>query len=78
MDLVRRADVRGDLAWVTAPTLVVSTTADPLVSPRLHEELAAGIAGARLARIDTGHLPFAERPEEWLGLITGFLAEYSA
>jgi pimeloyl-ACP methyl ester carboxylesterase len=55
----------------------VSTTADPLVSPHLHEELAAGIAGARLARIGTGHLPFAERPEEWLGLITGFLAEHS-
>ena len=78
VDLVRRADVRGDLAWVTAPTLVVSTTADPLVSPHLHEELAAGIAGARLARIDTGHLPFAERPVEWLGLITKFLAEHSA
>ncbi|ACU77474.1 alpha/beta hydrolase fold protein [Catenulispora acidiphila DSM 44928] len=77
VDLVRRVDVRADLAWVTAPTLVVSTTADPLVSPHLHEELAAGIAGARLARIDTGHLPFAERPEEWLGLITGFLAEHS-
>ena len=78
VDLVRRADVRGDLPWVTAPTLVVSTTADPLVWPHLHEELAAGIAGARLARIDTGHLPFAERPAEWLGLITGFLAEHSA
>ena len=78
VDLVRRADVRGDLAWVTAPTLVISTTGDPLVSPRLHEELAALIPRARLARIDTGHLPFAERPEEWLGLITGFLAEHAA
>jgi pimeloyl-ACP methyl ester carboxylesterase len=77
VDLVRRADVRGDLTWVTAPTLVVSTTADPLVSPHLHEELAAGIAGARLARIATGHLPFAERPGEWLGLMTGFLAEHA-
>lgn len=78
VDLVRRADVRGDLAFVRAPTLVVSTTGDPLVSPRLHEELAALIPRARLARIDTGHLPFAERPEEWLGLITGFLDEHSA
>jgi pimeloyl-ACP methyl ester carboxylesterase len=78
VDLVRRADVRADLTWITAPTLVVSTTGDPLVSPHLHEELAARIPGARLARIATGHLPFAERPEEWLGLITGFLAEYGA
>lgn len=78
VDLVRRADVRRDLATITAPTLVISTTADPLVAPRLHEELAAQIPGARLARIDTGHLPFAERPAEWLELITTFLAEHSA
>lgn len=78
VDLVRRVDVRGDLTWITAPTLVISTTADPLVSPHLHEELAAKIPGARLARIATGHLPFAERPAEWLGLITGFLAEHAA
>jgi pimeloyl-ACP methyl ester carboxylesterase len=78
VDLVRRADVRRDLAAITAPTLVISTTADPLVSPRLHEELAEKIPGARLARIDTGHLPFAERPAEWLALITRFLAEHSA
>jgi pimeloyl-ACP methyl ester carboxylesterase len=78
VDLVRHADVRADLASVTAPTLVVSTTEDPLVSPHLHEELAARIPGARLARIATGHLPFAERPAEWLGLITGFLAEHGA
>jgi pimeloyl-ACP methyl ester carboxylesterase len=78
VDLVRHADVRDDLAAVTAPTLVISTTGDPLVGPHLHEELAARIPGARLARIATGHLPFAERPQEWLGLITGFLAEHKA
>jgi pimeloyl-ACP methyl ester carboxylesterase len=78
VDLVRRADVRADLAAITSPTLVISTTGDPLVTPHLHEELAAKIPGARLARIATGHLPFAERPAEWLGLITGFLAEHNA
>jgi pimeloyl-ACP methyl ester carboxylesterase len=78
VDLVRRADVREDLASITAPTLVVSTTGDPLVTPHLHEELAEKIPGARLARIATGHLPFAERPAEWLRLITGFLAEHKA
>lgn len=77
VDLVRRADVRADLASISVPTLVISTTGDPLVSPHLHEELAAGIPGARLARIATGHLPFAERPQEWLDLMTGFLAEHA-
>ncbi|GAA1975676.1 alpha/beta fold hydrolase [Catenulispora subtropica] len=75
VDLVRRIDVRGDLARIAVPTLVVSTTADPLVSPALQRELAEGIPGARLAPIDTGHLPFAERPEEWSALITSFLAD---
>lgn len=39
-DLVRRIDVRDDLSRITVPTLVVSTTADPLVSPALRRELA--------------------------------------
>jgi pimeloyl-ACP methyl ester carboxylesterase len=72
-DLVGRVDVRADLARVSVPALVVSTTADPLVSHALQEQVAAAIPGARLAQIDTGHLPFAERPEEWLKLITGFI-----
>jgi pimeloyl-ACP methyl ester carboxylesterase len=74
-DLVGRADVRTDLAQVSVPTLVVSTTRDPLVSLALQKQLAAAIPGALLAEIDTGHLPFAERPEEWLKLITGFLGD---
>jgi pimeloyl-ACP methyl ester carboxylesterase len=78
VDLVRRIDVREDLARITAPTLVVLTTADPLVSPHLQRELAAGIPGARLAAIDTGHLPFAEQPARWQTLITEFLAEQAA
>jgi pimeloyl-ACP methyl ester carboxylesterase len=76
VDLVRRIDVRDDLAGITAPTLVISTTADPLVSPALHRYLAEHIPGARLAALDSGHLPFAERPAEWLALITDFLARH--
>ncbi|WP_067489774.1 alpha/beta fold hydrolase [Actinomadura hibisca] len=76
VDLVlNRADVRTDLAAVTVPTLVVVTTADQLVSPALQYELAAALPDARVAELDTGHLPFVERPREWQDLITGFLAE---
>ncbi|MFE9031419.1 alpha/beta fold hydrolase [Streptomyces iakyrus] len=74
LDLVRRADVRGDLAGIAAPTLVVVTTADPLVSPALQRQLAAAIPTAETAELPTGHLPFVERPEEWLKLMTDFLA----
>jgi pimeloyl-ACP methyl ester carboxylesterase len=75
-DLVERADVRDDLAAIRIPTLVISTVGDLLVSPDLHRQLAAEIPGARLVEIDSGHLPFAERPEEWQELITGFLGEH--
>ncbi|ETA71109.1 alpha/beta fold hydrolase [Actinospica robiniae] len=74
VDLVRRIDVREDLARITAPTLVISTSADPLLSPHLHRELAQQIPGARMAELATGHLPFAEKPEQWLALMTDFLA----
>ncbi|QKG20412.1 alpha/beta fold hydrolase [Actinomadura verrucosospora] len=73
VDLVRRIDVRGDLARITAPALVVVTTADPLISPALQRELAAAIPAAEVAEIPTGHLPFAERPEQWLKIIADFL-----
>lgn len=76
-DLVARADVRADLPAITAPTLVISTTADALVPPELHREVAEGLATARLIDIETGHLPFAEKPADWIALITEFLREQS-
>ncbi|WP_107088817.1 alpha/beta fold hydrolase [Streptomyces sp. NRRL B-3648] len=76
VDLVRRVDVRGDLAGISVPTLVIVTTADPLVSPALQRELATAIPGAEAAELPTGHLPFVERPQEWLTLISDFLARH--
>ncbi|MFI9045808.1 alpha/beta fold hydrolase [Streptomyces sp. NPDC053427] len=75
VDLVRRIDVRGDLGRITAPTLAIVTTADPLISPSLQRELAAAIPAAEIAEIPTGHLPFAEQPEHWLKLISNFLEQ---
>ncbi|MFJ3436188.1 alpha/beta fold hydrolase [Streptomyces cyaneofuscatus] len=76
VELVRRIDVREDLAAITVPALVIVTAADPLVSPTLQRALAAGLPGSETAELPTGHLPFAERPQEWLALITGFLARH--
>ncbi|MFJ4978049.1 alpha/beta fold hydrolase [Streptomyces coeruleorubidus] len=73
VDLVRRVDVRDDLAAIAVPTLVVVTTADSLVPATLQHELAAAIPGVQIAELPTGHLPFVERPTEWLELITEFL-----
>lgn len=74
VDLVRRVDVRGDLAGLAVPTLVVVTTADPLISPALQRELAAAIPTAEVVDLPAGHLPFLERPQEWLKVMTDFLA----
>ncbi|MFD9113453.1 alpha/beta fold hydrolase [Streptomyces bottropensis] len=71
-------DGSADLAGITVPTLVVSTTDDRLVSSALHRRLAETIPGARLAEIATGHLPMLERTEEWLQLITDFLDKHHA
>jgi len=76
VELVRRIDVREDLAAIIVPALVIVTAADPLVSPTLQRALAAGLPGSETAELPTGHLPFTERPQEWLALITGFLARH--
>ncbi|MEU8587443.1 alpha/beta fold hydrolase [Streptomyces sp. NPDC048664] len=73
VDLVRRVDVRADLAPITVPTLVVVTTEDPLIPAALQHQLAEAVPGATTAALATGHLPFLERPKEWLEIITGFL-----
>ncbi|MGI5157827.1 alpha/beta fold hydrolase [Microbispora sp. CA-102843] len=75
VDLVRRADVRDDLAAITAPTLVIVTTADSLIPVALQHDLAAAIPGAQTAELSTGRLPFLEQPNQWLEIITGFLGQ---
>ncbi|MFE2284912.1 alpha/beta fold hydrolase [Streptomyces sp. NPDC059443] len=73
--LVKGADLSADLARVGVPALVIATTADRLVPVALQREVADTLPGARWAELPTGHLPFAELPQEWAALVTGFLAE---
>jgi len=73
--IMGRLDSRGDLAAIRVPTLVLCGRQDLLTPPALHEEMAAGIAGAKLVVVDEcGHLAPLERPEavtaamrQWLG-----------
>jgi pimeloyl-ACP methyl ester carboxylesterase len=72
--IMTRPDCRALLASIRCPTLVLVGDGDQLTPPALSEEIAAGIAGARLVRVpDCGHLSTLERPEpvnralvEWL------------
>lgn len=62
--LMRRPDSRPGFAAIRCPTVVMVGEGDELTPPALSEEIAAGIAGARLVTIaDCGHLSTLERPE---------------
>ncbi|WP_116213002.1 alpha/beta fold hydrolase [Streptomyces olivoreticuli] len=76
--LFEEIDVRGDLAGIRVPTLVISPSEDLLTTPSHSRELASGIPGARLVSLECGHAIAAERPAEWGTLITNFLAEAAA
>lgn len=47
---------------ITAPTVVISGTLDGLIPPAHPEAFAAGITGARLERVDAGHMVVLEQP----------------
>jgi pimeloyl-ACP methyl ester carboxylesterase len=62
--IMTRADARPLLGSIRCPTLVLVGDGDELTPPALSQEIADGIAGARLAVIpDCGHLSAMERPE---------------
>ena len=72
--IIGRKDARPDLADITCPTLVVCGDADKLTPPELSEEIAAGIANARLEFIaGSGHMTTLEKPEAVTALLTEFL-----
>lgn len=55
-------DVRGDLARIAVPTLVVASTDDRFVAPDHSVELADRIDGARLVAVPGGHAAVFEDP----------------
>ncbi|MEU6237370.1 alpha/beta fold hydrolase [Kitasatospora sp. NPDC047058] len=71
--LVARTDVRGELASLAVPALVISTTEDMLVQPSQHRALAEGIPGARFAELAAGHIPVVERLPELRKLVLDFV-----
>jgi pimeloyl-ACP methyl ester carboxylesterase len=63
--IIARADSRPLLATIACRTLVVHGVDDALIPFENGEELARGIQGARLVRLDAcGHVVTAERADE--------------
>jgi 3-oxoadipate enol-lactonase len=73
---IRDADLTAADATITAPTLVISGSDDPVTPPSDGRELARVIAGARATTIDgAAHIVPAERPAEFLALLLPFLRD---
>jgi len=74
--IMRRPDSRPGLAAIRCPTLVVVGDGDVLTPPDRAEEIANGIARARLSVIrDSGHLSTLEQPAAVTRSMVEFLRE---
>ena len=72
--MASRADSRNDLAGIDVPTLVITSSADALISPDLSKEMAEAIPGAELKTIDgVGHLSNLEAPDTFNSLVRDFV-----
>jgi pimeloyl-ACP methyl ester carboxylesterase len=67
-------DLRSRAGAITAPTLVIWGRRDPVIPVRVGRRLAASIPGARLAVLDTGHVPHTSDPAAVAAELTPFLA----
>lgn len=73
---LRDADLRELVEAIHCPTLVIGGSEDVSTPPDQAEWLSEHIVDSRLAVIEGApHFANLEKPEEWAGLVTGFLAE---
>jgi len=64
LGMAERPDSTGDLAGITVPTLVITSTGDTLIPPEATSPMADQIPGAHLDVIDgAGHLSNLEAPD---------------
>jgi 3-oxoadipate enol-lactonase len=67
-------DYRDVLGTVTVPALVICGERDAVAPPRMSEEIARGISGARLEIIpNAGHVTNADAPDRFNDLLREFL-----
>ena len=72
--IINRKDWRAALPQIRCPTLVVVGDADEMTPPKVAEEIAGGITGARLVVVpDCGHLTTLERPAAVNAALTAWM-----
>lgn len=68
-------DLRSQASDVKVPTLIVWGKRDLVVPLSVGHATHKMIAGSRFEVLDAGHVVFASKPEEFLGLVEPFIAE---
>jgi pimeloyl-ACP methyl ester carboxylesterase len=66
-------DLRAEAGAIRAPTLMVWGRRDPVIPLRVGRRAASIVPGARLAVLDTGHLPHVSEPERFAQELLGFV-----
>ena len=70
---LRDMDLRGELASIRAPTLVIAGRHDPATTPAACRLIADAIHGARLVELSAAHLSNIEASEAFNAAVVGFL-----
>lgn len=65
-----------DLAQISAPTLIIWGSQDPVGAPEVARQTTNSIPNARLEMLDAGHLPWLGHPDRVGELTDSFLAEH--
>jgi len=71
---VRDHDLQDQLHRITTPTTVLIGNFDVATPPAMGEAIAAAIPGARLASLDTAHLPHSEDAPGFVAMLMAALA----
>lgn len=71
-------DLRGRAGELTAPTLIVWGARDKAIPLSAGLATHASLPHAQFAVLDTGHVPFASAPEQFLALVEPFLRSVTA
>ena len=72
---LRDADLRGEIGRITAPTLVIAGTHDPVTPPADADFIRTRIRDAQMTELDAAHLANVEQADEFNERMLAFMNE---
>jgi 3-oxoadipate enol-lactonase len=73
-EAISRIDFFASNPRIACPTLVIAGTHDESTPLSMSHAICNAISGAELATLEAAHLSAVERPEEFAGLVAGFIS----